>query len=168
MAKLQFDAIDTALLVTGIASASMLVGIASFNLFDVEFAATVFSPVGIPLSTAWVLGYGSVSPPFGVALPRSRAASHTVWRGPQAGSYNRLARTNGVILTTLRPTVRPRCGRDCDAGQESARPSRPRFPHRSGPTSRTRGSGARDRPRRRGLDGSRSERVPRSLGSRSG
>jgi len=60
MAKLQFDAIDTALLVTGIASAFMLVGIASFNLFDVEFAATVFSPAGIPLSTAWVLGYGSV------------------------------------------------------------------------------------------------------------
>ena len=60
MAKLQFDAIDTALLVTGIASAFMLVGIASFNLFDVEFAATVFSPAGISLSTAWVLGYGSV------------------------------------------------------------------------------------------------------------
>ena len=89
---------------------------------------------------------------------RSRAALRTVWRGPQAGSYNRLARTNSVIPTTLRPMVRPRCGRDCGAGRGSARPSRPRFPHRSGPTSRTRGTGARDRPRRRGLDGSRSER----------
>ena len=60
MAKMQFDALDASLLVTGIASAFMLVGIATFNLFDVDFAATVFAPAGLPLSTAWVLGYGSI------------------------------------------------------------------------------------------------------------
>ena len=36
MAKMEFDAVDAALVVAGLASAFMLVGIASFQLFDVD------------------------------------------------------------------------------------------------------------------------------------
>jgi len=36
------------------------VGVASFNLFDVAFSDTLFAPAGIGLSTAWVIGYGSI------------------------------------------------------------------------------------------------------------
>ena len=60
MAKMEFDAIDASLLVTGLASAFMLVGIASFQLFDVDFTATQFTLGGIGLSTAWILGYASI------------------------------------------------------------------------------------------------------------
>ncbi|TKX86147.1 hypothetical protein EXE43_09975 [Halorubrum sp. SS5] len=60
MAKMEFDAVDAALVVTGLASAFMLVGIASFQLFDVTFSATQFTIGGIGLSTAWLLGYGSI------------------------------------------------------------------------------------------------------------
>jgi len=38
----------------------MLVGIATFQLFDVDFGATQFTLSGIGLSTAWLLGYGSI------------------------------------------------------------------------------------------------------------
>jgi len=57
MAKMEFDAVDAALVVAGLAPAVMLVGIASFQLFDVDFTATQF---GIGLSTAWILGYASI------------------------------------------------------------------------------------------------------------
>ena len=60
MAKMEFDAVDAALVVTGLASAFMLVGIAQFQLFDVTFSATQFTLGGIGLSTAWLLGYGSI------------------------------------------------------------------------------------------------------------
>ncbi|AVP39975.1 hypothetical protein HOV17_gp11 [Halorubrum pleomorphic virus 9] len=60
MAKMEFDAVDAVLVVTGLASAFMLVGIASFQLFDVTFSATQFTIGGIGLSTAWLLGYGSI------------------------------------------------------------------------------------------------------------
>ena len=60
MAKMEFDAVDAALVVAGLASAFMLVGIASFQLFDVDFTATQFTVSGIGLSTAWILGYGSI------------------------------------------------------------------------------------------------------------
>ena len=49
MAKMEFDA---ALVVAGLASAFMLVGIASFQLFDVTFSATQFTIAGIGLSPA--------------------------------------------------------------------------------------------------------------------
>jgi len=61
MAKMEFDAADAALVVTGLASAFMLVGIATFQLFDVNFGATQFTISGIGLSTAWILGYGSIA-----------------------------------------------------------------------------------------------------------
>jgi len=61
MAKMEFDAVDASLLVTGLASAFMLVGIAQFQLFDVTFSATQFTLGGIGLSTAWLLGYASIS-----------------------------------------------------------------------------------------------------------
>lgn len=60
MAKMEFDALDASLIVTGLASAFMLVGIAQFQLFDVTFSATQFTLGGIGLSTAWILGYGSI------------------------------------------------------------------------------------------------------------
>ena len=60
MAKMEFDTVDAALVVTGLASAFMLVGIATFQLFDVDFGATQFTLSGIGLSTAWLLGYGSI------------------------------------------------------------------------------------------------------------
>lgn len=60
MAKMEFDAVDAALVVAGLASAFMLVGIASFQLFDVDFTATQFTLGGIGLSTAWILGYASI------------------------------------------------------------------------------------------------------------
>ena len=60
MAKMEFDAVDAALVVAGLASAFMLVGIASFQLFDVDFTATQFTVSGIGLSTAWILGYASI------------------------------------------------------------------------------------------------------------
>jgi len=60
MAKMEMDAIDASFVVVGLASAFMLVGIATFNLFDVGFGDTLFSLAGIDLSTAWVLGYASI------------------------------------------------------------------------------------------------------------
>jgi hypothetical protein len=57
---MEFDAVDAALVVAGLASAFMLVGIASFQLFDVDFTATQFTLGGIGLSTAWILGYASI------------------------------------------------------------------------------------------------------------
>ncbi|OYR69028.1 hypothetical protein DJ78_12210 [Halorubrum ezzemoulense] len=57
---MEFDAVDAALVVAGLASAFMLVGIASFQLFDVDFTATQFTISGIGLSTAWILGYASI------------------------------------------------------------------------------------------------------------
>ncbi|ELZ45646.1 hypothetical protein C464_12030 [Halorubrum coriense DSM 10284] len=60
MAKMEFDAVDASLVVTGLASAFMLVGIATFQLFDVDFSAVQFTIGGIGLSTAWILGYGSI------------------------------------------------------------------------------------------------------------
>ncbi|WP_308204452.1 hypothetical protein, partial [Halorubrum ezzemoulense] len=38
----------------------LLVGIGQFNLFGVDFAATLFSPAGVGLSTAWVIGYAAI------------------------------------------------------------------------------------------------------------
>jgi len=46
MAKMEFDTVDAALVVTGLASAFMLVGIATFQLFDVDFGATQFTLSG--------------------------------------------------------------------------------------------------------------------------
>ncbi len=58
---MEMDAIDASFVVVGLASAFMLVGIATFNLFDVGFGETLFSIAGIDLSTAWVLGYASIA-----------------------------------------------------------------------------------------------------------
>ena len=60
MAKMEMDAVDASLLVAGLASAFMLVGVASFDLFGVTFSDVLFSPAGIGLSTAWVIGYASI------------------------------------------------------------------------------------------------------------
>jgi hypothetical protein len=53
---MEIDAIDASLLVASLASAFMLVGVATFQLFDVSFSETLFAPAGIGLSTAWVIG----------------------------------------------------------------------------------------------------------------
>ena len=60
MAKMQFDAVDASLFVLNTMAGFLLVGIGQFNLFGVDFGATLFSPAGIGLSTAWVIGYLAV------------------------------------------------------------------------------------------------------------
>ena len=60
MAKMQFDAVDASLFVMNTMAGFLLVGIGQFNLFGVDFGATLFSPAGIGLSTAWVIGYAAV------------------------------------------------------------------------------------------------------------
>ena len=60
MAQMQFDAIDASLFVLNTMAGFLLVGIGTFELFGVDFGATLFSPAGIGLSTAWVIGYAAV------------------------------------------------------------------------------------------------------------
>lgn len=55
-----FDPLDMSFLVLGLMSAFMLVGIATFDLFGVDFAEPMTEIAGISLSTAWVLGYAAV------------------------------------------------------------------------------------------------------------
>lgn len=57
---MSMDALDASLFVINTMAAFLIVGIGSFNIFGVDFAATLFSPAGIGLSTAWVLGYAAV------------------------------------------------------------------------------------------------------------
>ena len=58
---MQFDAVDASLFVLNTMAGFLLVGIGQFNLFGVDFGATLFSPAGIGLSTAWVIGYLAVA-----------------------------------------------------------------------------------------------------------
>lgn len=60
MSKMHMDAVDASLLVVNTMAAFLLVGIGTFDLFGVAFADTLFSPFGIALSTAWVLGYAAI------------------------------------------------------------------------------------------------------------
>lgn len=60
MSKMEFDAVDASLFVINTMAGFLLVGIGSFDLFGVDFAADLFAPAGIALSTAWVLGYAAV------------------------------------------------------------------------------------------------------------
>lgn len=60
MSKMEMDAVDASLLVLNTMAGFLLVGIGSFDLFGVDFAATLFQPAGIALSTAWVIGYAAV------------------------------------------------------------------------------------------------------------
>jgi p-aminobenzoyl-glutamate transporter AbgT len=60
MAKLEMDSIDASLFVLNTMAGFLLVGIGSFNLFGVDFAAELFAPAGVSLSTAWVIGYAAV------------------------------------------------------------------------------------------------------------
>jgi len=52
---MKMDAVDASLLVLNTMSAFLIVGIGKFDLFGVDFAATLFSPAGFGLSTAWVI-----------------------------------------------------------------------------------------------------------------
>lgn len=56
-----FDPLDVGLLVLGLMSAFMLVGIASFDLFGVDFSEEMTAIAGFSLSTAWVLGYAAIA-----------------------------------------------------------------------------------------------------------
>ncbi len=60
MALKKFDPIDAGLTVVTLMSAFMIVGIATFDLFDVDFSATLFTVAGFALSTAYVLAASSV------------------------------------------------------------------------------------------------------------
>jgi len=59
--KMKMDAVDASLLVLNTMSAFLIVGIGKFDLFGVDFAATLFSPAGFGLSTAWVIGYAAIT-----------------------------------------------------------------------------------------------------------
>jgi len=58
---MKMDAVDASLLVLNTMSAFLIVGIGKFDLFGVDFAATLFSPAGFGLSTAWVSGYAAIT-----------------------------------------------------------------------------------------------------------
>ena len=60
MSKLKMDAFDASLLVLNTMAAFILVGIGTFDLFDVNFANELFNFGGYSLSAAWLVGYGSV------------------------------------------------------------------------------------------------------------
>jgi len=60
MSKLKMDAFDASLLVLNTMAAFLIVGIGTFDLFGVNFANELFDFGGYALSTAWVIGYGSV------------------------------------------------------------------------------------------------------------
>jgi len=60
MAKMKMDAFDASLFVLAAMSGFLLVGIGTFNLFGVDFAAELFNFGGYSLSTAWVIGYAAV------------------------------------------------------------------------------------------------------------
>jgi len=59
--KMKMDAVDASLLVLNTMSAFLIVGIGKFDLFGVDFAATLFSPAGFGLSTAWGSGYAAIT-----------------------------------------------------------------------------------------------------------
>ncbi|QDX39845.1 hypothetical protein [Salarchaeum sp. JOR-1] len=54
--KKEFDPVDAGLTVATMISAFIVTGIASFNLFDVDFGAVAFTLAGHGLSTAYVIG----------------------------------------------------------------------------------------------------------------
>jgi len=60
--KMKMDAVDASLLVLNTMSAFLIVGIGKFDLFGVDFAATLFSPAGFGLSTdGGVIGYAAIT-----------------------------------------------------------------------------------------------------------
>lgn len=61
MSVKEFDPVDAALTVTTLMSAFIVVGVAQFDLFGVDFAATVTTIMGYDLSVAWVLAAGGVA-----------------------------------------------------------------------------------------------------------
>jgi len=60
MSKLKMDAFDASLLVLNTMAAFILVGIGTFDLFDVNFANELFNLGGYSLSAAWLVGYAAV------------------------------------------------------------------------------------------------------------
>lgn len=65
-----FDPLDMSLLVLGIMSAFIIVGIGHFDLFGVDFSEEMFTLAGFSLSTAWVIGYASI---IGVIITNDNA-----------------------------------------------------------------------------------------------
>lgn len=60
MSVQEFDPLDAGLTIVTLMTGFIIVGIATFDLFNVDFAATLTSLGGYTLSTAWVLGAGAV------------------------------------------------------------------------------------------------------------
>jgi hypothetical protein len=60
MAKMDFDPVDAAFTITLAATGFMMVGIASFNVFDVSFGETAFTLMGQDLSLAYCLSAGAL------------------------------------------------------------------------------------------------------------
>ena len=60
MSKLKMDAVDASMLVLNTMAGFLLVGIGTFDLFDVNFANELFNFGGYSLSAAWLVGYAAV------------------------------------------------------------------------------------------------------------
>lgn len=60
MGKTSFDPLDIGLLVVSLMSAFIMTNIATFDLFGVDFGASLFSVAGFGFSTAYVLSAGAV------------------------------------------------------------------------------------------------------------
>lgn len=60
MAKMKMDALDASLLVLNSMAGFIVVGIGTFDLFDVDFGEVLWTIGPAELSTAWVLGYAAI------------------------------------------------------------------------------------------------------------
>jgi len=60
MSKMDFDAVDTALVVASFFGASIVVGAGTYSLFGIDFGAELFSVAGYSISTAWGFLVGSI------------------------------------------------------------------------------------------------------------
>lgn len=59
MGKMSFDPADAALTVALLVSGFIMVGMASFSIYGIDFGATVFSVGGFDISTAYLMSVGA-------------------------------------------------------------------------------------------------------------
>lgn len=97
MSQMEFDPIDMGLTVAGLMAGFIVVGIGSFDLFGVQFGATVTTVAGFALSTAWVIHAGSI---VGTILTNDNAELDTLLEDAKdLGQYYYIA----VIATLALP-----------------------------------------------------------------
>jgi len=96
MSKMKMDAVDASLLVLNTMSAFLIVGIGKFDLFGVDFAATLFSPAGFGLSTAWVVDTRQL--PHNDSYKRQRGTEFAGNDIKNLGSYYMIAAAATLLL----------------------------------------------------------------------